>query len=317
MQARYLIIINPNANNGKCKDTWQLIKNQLDAGKVVYQFRLTEYHNHARLIAEQYIKKYHQDTSFQNILLVIGGDGTLNQVITGAKNIVKQDQRLHEFPIALIPAGRNNNFALEMGISLNWSQALNAALSHTNPHDINIGYYYNNFNRRYHYFLNNMGIGFESNLLNSRQKSHWKWFTNRFHRICRFWDILVNLYEIKEFPLSLVSGVNREQFSKVVWVGIYNTPYFDNNKRFMPNASIKKPSLDIMVMENKNILFVTWAIFLMFMGKRTKLKSVHYYESKSFKINIPSIEYANIDNEELGGHFYNAEFGITTFQFIY
>ncbi|MBW1605436.1 diacylglycerol kinase family protein [Lactobacillus sp. Sy-1] len=316
MQARYLIIINPTADRGKSKQKWQSIKETLDAGKINYQYRITEYHNHARLITEQYTKDYSNNHQFNNVLLVIGGDGTLNQVISGQKNAILQNHQLEEFPIALVPTGRNNNFALEMGIDRDWQRSLNHALSSSNVLDVNIGFYLNNFNKRYHFFLNNMGIGFESNLLSSKSKHRWKWIQNHFKRIRRFWRILVNLYAIKEFPLYMSVNGKRDQFARVVWVCIYNTPYFDNNKKLMPNANVKSPSLAVLIMENKNILLVTWAILLMFIGKRPHLKSVHQFECNSLKISIPSIEYGNIDNEELGGHFYNANYGITTFKFI-
>ncbi|MHA8109996.1 diacylglycerol/lipid kinase family protein [Lactobacillaceae bacterium Melli_B4] len=317
MQARYLIIINPNANNGKCKATWQLIKNQLDAGNVNYLFRTTEYHNHARLITEQYIKQFNNDANFNDILLVIGGDGTLNQVINGSKNAVRKLPHLRELPIALIPTGKNNNFALSMNMSLNWSRALNSILTTPQVSQINLGYYYNNFNKRYHYFLNNMGVGFESNLLSARNKNKWQWFSRHFRKIKHFWDILVNLYEIKEFPMYTSIDNRIEYFPKVVWLAIYNTPYFDNNRKLMPHANVNRDSLSVMIMENKNILLVTWAIFLTFLGRQTKLKSVHYFDCKELKISIPSIEYGNIDTEELGGHFYNAKFGVAKFKFIH
>ncbi|UQS86456.1 hypothetical protein MOO44_06065 [Nicoliella spurrieriana] len=316
MQARYLIIINPTANDGKSADVWQLIKNTLDANNINYQYRITEYHNHARLITEQYTKDYSNDKQFNNVLLVIGGDGTLNQVISGQKNAILNNHKLIDLPIALIPAGKNNNFAIEMKIPKNWQAALQQILNSTQVNSINIGYYFNNFNERYHYFLNNMGIGFESNLLSSKSRFHWKWFQNHFKRIRRFWRILVNLYAIHEFPLSISVNGEKSHFTRVVWLAIYNGPYFDNNKKIMPNASISKSALNVMIMENKNILLVTWGILLMFLGKRSKLKFMHSFECNNLKISIPSLEYGNIDNEELGGHFYNANFGITTFKFI-
>ena len=81
-----------------------------------------------------------------DLIVCIGGDGTLNEVITG---LIKGG---HDIPLGYIPSGSTNDFASSLGISKNIMAAAKAILSGTPiPYDVG------SFNDRYFSYVASFG----------------------------------------------------------------------------------------------------------------------------------------------------------------
>lgn len=74
----YSFIINPNARSGKGLRAWKLIEKRLEEKSVPYQVFFTKYQGHATQIA----RTLTQEKDCRS-LIVLGGDGTLNEAVNG------------------------------------------------------------------------------------------------------------------------------------------------------------------------------------------------------------------------------------------
>lgn len=100
-----LMIVNPKAGKAKPnKYVPKIIQNFNDKGYKI-DVKYTEIKNNATKIIKNYNKDY-------KILIVYGGDGTLNEAIQGLYEINKKPL------VGFIPFGTTNDFAKSLGVSL-------------------------------------------------------------------------------------------------------------------------------------------------------------------------------------------------------
>lgn len=102
-------IVNPNSGSGRGADIWKKTKEYLTEHAIPHELHLTTYAGEAKEIANQLT-----NTSIkERIIIIIGGDGTLNEVISG----LNMENDKNDIKIAYIPAGSGNDFARSMKFS--------------------------------------------------------------------------------------------------------------------------------------------------------------------------------------------------------
>lgn len=131
---KYLFLVNPCAGGGKGKLVWQQVNSFLAAKfSIRFDHVVSQYAGHPRYLAMQAAQRTDLDC-----LVVVGGDGTLHEAITG----LMESQQEKPFLVAYIPAGTSNDFARGYGISTKPLQALQQILTNQHAHVINIGHYH-------------------------------------------------------------------------------------------------------------------------------------------------------------------------------
>src|SRR5699024_4934150 len=118
MELFYHLLVNPNSGGGKGRIAGEQVIQYLKAGKLHYSARFTTNPDHElRLIQEMAVhdlKTFDEKMSPDEVyplLVVIGGDGTIHQVVNELYRLNKQ------IPIAYIPAGSGNDFARGLGLT--------------------------------------------------------------------------------------------------------------------------------------------------------------------------------------------------------
>lgn len=102
----YHFIVNIKSRTGKAKKLWEEMKKELDDRSIKYDYQITEYAGHAVEIARKLVRKDKAPVK----IVVIGGDGTFNEVING----IKEHEKVK---IGYIPTGSGNDLARGLGLS--------------------------------------------------------------------------------------------------------------------------------------------------------------------------------------------------------
>ena len=113
---KWIAIVNPNAGAGKCKKDWPKIRDLLKKYNVSFDSVYTEKRYHAMILTRKKIREGYKK------IIVVGGDGTLNEVINGLfaqKNIVTTD-----ITLGMIPVGTGNDWSRMFGISFKYEEAI-------------------------------------------------------------------------------------------------------------------------------------------------------------------------------------------------
>lgn len=98
-------IANETSRTGKGVAVWKQVQTELKERDITYKAFKTEHKNHASELAAKICALEDDDIC----IIVVGGDGTLNEVINGITDFEK-------VRCSLIPAGSGNDFARGLGI---------------------------------------------------------------------------------------------------------------------------------------------------------------------------------------------------------
>ena len=103
----YYCIVNPSARSGKGKDIWNRLEYKFLEKKLEYEVHLTKGPGHATRIAKKLTENLDSREDLPVKLVVMGGDGTLNEVMNG---IMDFENTL----VGYIPIGSSNDFARDL-----------------------------------------------------------------------------------------------------------------------------------------------------------------------------------------------------------
>ena len=111
-------IVNEKSRSGKGNEVWREVQNTLHEKNINYHAWVTEYEGQAMTLARDICEKDEEDIN----LVVVGGDGTANEVINGITHFDK-------VRFGMIPTGSGNDFARGLGISGTTKEMLERVLN--------------------------------------------------------------------------------------------------------------------------------------------------------------------------------------------
>jgi YegS/Rv2252/BmrU family lipid kinase len=151
----WLMIVNPNAGVKKGTKDWPKIHRFLLQEKVDFDFQLTTQRGHATEIAVGSIAKGYRK------ICVVGGDGTLNEVLNGIMN--QQEVPCNDITLGMIPVGTGNDWCRMFNIPFDYLKAIHVLKQQkTFLQDAGKVTYYHQDDQVNRYFMNVAGMGYDA-----------------------------------------------------------------------------------------------------------------------------------------------------------
>jgi diacylglycerol kinase (ATP) len=284
-------IVNPEAGNRSCLKTWVAVEAELQRKEVQFHAFFTNNRGHAKEITEQLAKK-----QGQIVIIAVGGDGTLHEVVNGVA-------KYKNTAIGFIPGGSGNDFSRGFNIPKDPVSALHYLLKiiGEQPHLIDCGKVTNQKSEN-HFFINNMGVGFDALISYDVNTSGMKSMLNKLSmgRLVYVYYLLKNLFTYRRTNLDLTIDGIQHSFENSWFVTVSNQPFYGGGMKIAPDAIPTDGLLDITVVHNLSRIKLLLVFISVFWGKH-----IHFEEVKSFKgkeISIQSSEpvYAHADGEHIG-----------------
>jgi diacylglycerol kinase (ATP) len=220
LKRKILFVINP-ISGGKSKYNFpDKIDKYLDKSKFDAECVFTEYNGHGSILAAEAIKNGIE------ILVAVGGDGTINEVATEVDGTDKL--------MGIIPFGSGNGLARSLGIPLKEVQAIKR-INKLHISKIDTG----TFNGRK--FFNMAGIGFDAQI-SARFAENVKRGLRNYIKIA-FSE--VSNYRSQNYHLQ-IDG--KEYEYKAFMISIANSSQYGNNAHISPFASLNDGLLDICIL---------------------------------------------------------------------
>lgn len=269
----YTFIVNPNARSGLGQKLWLLVEADLKERGARYQVFFTKYQRHATAIVQNLTSDLNLHT-----LIVLGGDGTINEVVDGIA-------QLEKITLGYIPIGSSNDFARGLGLPADTKQALDNILNPSHYSYINIGVLaYDDTRRR---FAVSSGIGFDAGVCHEAAVSRIKLILNRL-RLGKLTYVGIALRQILTLtpaPMSiLLDDVRKLTFDKTYFTAAMNLMYEGGGFKFCPNAGFDDNYLDIIVAAGLPKLKILALLPTAYKGRHTRFRGIYIYRCRKIDI---------------------------------
>ena len=213
-------------------------------------------------------------------LLIIGGDGTINEAVNG----------LHfDVPISIVPAGTGNDFIKNIQIGKSLNQQFETALE-GKIQSVDVG----KCNDRL--FLNGVGIGFDGQIVEDMVSKRVPLLTGH---AAYYYHVLRILGGYRERPFSYSLDGHRHE-KELILLTVGNGTTFGGGFKLMPNAKIDDGLLDVCEIGKISGIKRFLNIHKLSNGTHGTLKEVNLYQSQEIMVEENPLLFAHIDGERMG-----------------
>lgn len=239
----YYFIINPASRSGCGYKIWKKIEGRLEPEGVEYQAFLTERPGQA----SEYAKALTEKCAEPRVIVVIGGDGTMNEVLDG---INFSDY----ITLGYIPAGTGSDLARSLKLKRSPVRSLRRILNPRYYRQIDYGVItYGDDVLRHRRFIVSSGIGLDAAVCHRLLYSRLKPFFNRLH-MRRMPYILTGLFQyFSAKPVKgyiLLDGIKRVEFNYIYFISVQLHPSEGGGFRFAPKADCSDGNLDVCIVSH-------------------------------------------------------------------
>lgn len=154
----WAVIINPKSGKKKYRRQRKYLFLALKHAGIRFDYRLTKFAGHAIKIARLFAERNYKN------FLVLGGDGSLSEVINGifSAGIENTD----DIRIAIIPRGTGNDWGRFWGLTRDYKHSTDIFLKAKSTHiDIGRVDYMQDGEEQTHFFINSLGLGLDAQVV--------------------------------------------------------------------------------------------------------------------------------------------------------
>jgi diacylglycerol kinase (ATP) len=283
-------IINLQAKNGRCRKVWEQIEQQLAETGTLYKACFTEYSGHAVELTKSIAQDEHGE---EKTIVVVGGDGTLHEVVNGAAGNSK-------LTIGFIPGGSGNDFSRGFGIPQDPIAALKLILEEKPKTVVDTGRI--SGGSKCHYFINNMGVGFDAAISEAANHSKLKAKLNLLSlgSLAYAFIVIKKLFTYQCTDMWINIDEQEKQFKQVWFVTLANQVYYGGGMKIAPNASATDGLLDVIVVHNLSRWKLLFVFISVFWGGHTEYKEVRMFKGKKVSIQTQKPVIVHADGEIIG-----------------
>lgn len=282
----YHFIINPKSSSGRGIRYWWTVKTELDRQQISYTAAFTKYTRHATELANLICT---DNPGIKNIV-VLGGDGTVNEVINGIPDF-------NEVLLGYIPSGSSNDLARSLKIPKDPLKALSNVLNPTKFQYLDHGVIsFPGSELPDRKFACSSGMGYDANVCKEVQESPLK---KRLNRIGagKFVYIAIAIKQlITAKPISatvIVDGINKGTFDRLLLVANMIHRYEGGGLIMAPNADPFDGKLSICLAYGIKTAKTFLILPTISVGKHVNFKGVENFHCKEIEI---------ITDQETGVH---------------
>ena len=231
-------------------------------------YRVTKYANHAIELARELVEE-----KGCTQILVLGGDGTLSEVINGIMRADLTPEQRAQIQFGLMPRGTGNDFARHWGLNKDFKRSLDIFFQgHSKPIDVGCVTYWRNNIEHHRYFINSLGFGIEPMVCRGAEQL--KYYIGS-HHINYFFALIWSLTKYKNPHLRLDVDGKTVVEGKMFVTSIANGSYVGGGMKLNPNADPCDGVLHSMFLTPPSFKEIMQAVPRLFDGRFYELPFVH------------------------------------------
>lgn len=282
----YYFIVNPGSGRGKGFRIWRKLEKLLSFACVEYEAYFTHGQGDARALARDLTEGCREP----RVIVVAGGDGTVNEVVDGLS---------FNGPVTLglIPGGTGNDLAKSLRLPGSPRRCLKKIL-HPKYHKLmDYGVLsYGEGEVRHRRFVVSAGIGVDAAVCHSL-------LHGGFNKICprKLRYVLVGLGQLfRARPVKgylVLDGVQKVEFNHIYFISAHIHPSEGGGFVFAPGADCSDGRLSMCVAHTSSRIRLFQIVLDAFFGRRKKRPGVRRYECREAFIHLDRPMAVHVDGE--------------------
>ena len=294
----YHFIVNPTSKTGLGEKYWQRVKTILDEKKIEYKVIFSKKVGHVEEIVRKLITETKRDKVH---MIILGGDGTVNEAIQGIDDFEKA-------VISYIPTGSSNDLARDMGISRNPEEALEGILKAEKEAYMDMGllHYDEAFlegkpaeipDRR---FMVGCGMGFDAAVCEESMRSKFKNILNKVKlgKLTYVGIALKQLLQSEMIDGKIVLDEKEEIPIKRMYFSVAMVHHYEGGGfKFCPDALDNDGLLDFCIAADASKLKVLRILPTAYEGKHVRFKEITMLRGKKAVIEADKPMWVQTDGE--------------------
>lgn len=287
---RIAFIVNERASNGRAIKVWEEIARAIS---VDYSVAYTRYVGHAKELAfELCTESSHLHE--QLLIVVIGGDGTIHEVINGV-------QPFPNVYVGSMSAGSGNDFARGFNAFHSVQQIedfiINNKLESSAVTDVGVVKY----DREKCFFINNAGFGFDAVVALAANRSKLKRFLNylQLGKLSYGLIVLKTLFSFRFFDITVQCNGEKTTYQRCWFLTASNQPFFGGGMNISPHSKINDGLLELTVVHKLSRWKLLFVFITVYFGKHTDFREVVQLQGETFDVMIHQPMIGHVDGEFL------------------
>ncbi len=302
----YYIIVNPASKSGKGAKIWSIIEPVLIQKEIEYRVFFSREAGHViKLVHELSVSLLNDTSDFILNLIVLGGDGTLNETLQGISDF----DRVH---LGYIPTGSSNDLARDLHFPKDPLKVLENILTCEKTSAMDLGCLtYDQFSdelSRQHsntdtskrYFAVSCGIGFDAAVCEEALASKFKNLLNKIGlgKLTYLTIALKQLIKAQKITCTITLDDGSSIYlPKFLFVACMNHQFEGGGFKFCPGADSSDGILDICTVGNIPKWLILMALPTAFFGKHYLFKGIEHYTAAEIHLETSSPLWVHTDGE--------------------
>ncbi len=241
MKKKILFIINPTSGTTYKNNIEVQIKKRIDSSHFDFEVRKTQYKGEGFILAQEAV------TNQFDIVVAVGGDGTINEVASA----------LIDSPVILgiIPIGSGNGLARHLLIPMGFNKAIELLNTYNEQVElIDVG------KVNEHYFFSIAGIGYDAKVAYDFNQGKKRGFKGYFkHIVKNYFDYNSDTY--------IIHYEGRKIERRAFFITFANSSQWGYNIKIQPSASLKDGKFNMLICKKPNLIKVGYGIIELFLGR--------------------------------------------------
>ncbi|MCF8337823.1 MAG: diacylglycerol kinase family lipid kinase [Bacteroidales bacterium] len=287
----WLVVVNPNAGRRKGEKDWGRIAELLEEANIPFVSVFTQ-----RKYQAIQLTKHHIENDYKKII-VVGGDGTLNEVINGVYQQQKYDPT--DIRVGIIPVGTGNDWCRMYGINLDYQEAIDhLAQENTFVQDAALVHFYDGEMPSSRYLINMAGIGYDAMVA---QRTNKRKEQGKGGPLSYFYNIFYSLFKWEE--INTVIKVDNEKIpANIFSINVGINRFNGNGLKQLPFANPNDGMVDVTVIRKVGKMLILRSLKNLFDGTFVNLPQVSTHRGRKVTIESNKSEklILEVDGESLG-----------------
>lgn len=296
----YYFIVNLTSRTGKARKTWITVERELKKREISYEAYITKYKGHARELADAACTRGMQEKQEGKgvpCLVVVGGDGTVNEVVNGMHH-------MEEVMFGYIPTGSGNDLGRGLQISKDPLTALNGILRAKEAYPMDLGCVTDESGTA-HYFNISSGIGIDADVCRMALTSRLKRVLNHLGAGGLTY-VLLTVKALFTMPTTEVQAIFDQntcrEISRMIFVAGMNHPWEGGGVPMAPKAGCQDGKLSVCCVYGIPRWKAFFLLPLLVQGKHEGIKGFEIINCRSYELLLKNPMTLHGDGEYLGEH---------------